>query len=806
MSHTDRSQRPAEADCPAVSTSSDSTDAADFEALIADLSSRFVNLAPDELDHEIEDALRRVCESLGIDLALLWQWSDAPGCLVPTHAWCAIEGLRPSEPMRQDHYPYLISQLLAGIPVIVRSPADLPAEAAVDRETLLRFGIKSGVGLPLAVGKEPPVGGLGLNALREGRDWPDWLVTRLQLIAQVFSNALARRRHDLSLRESEERLTLAADAAEAGLWTLDIGTGLVWATDRARALFGYSPDEVIDMARFEASVHPDDRGAVRDALERSARTGEPIDVVYRIVHAADGRVRWISARGGPPAKPAGKADRLMGVSIDITDRKATEEALRVGQARLQAAAELAGLGSIEVDEATGTVSADDRLLDIVGYPPGGERGMPIVHFWMEHLHPDDLPRVLGERQEALDRKREELRVEYRYRHPVRGERWIQHIGRPTWRDAAGFAVRSVAVLRDITERRQREDSLRQSLAEIERLKDRLQAESDYLKAEIKTTHAHGEVTGQSDAIRKILRQVEQVAPTDSSVLVRGETGSGKELVAQAIHRLSQRNGQLMVKVNCAALPSGLVESELFGREKGAYTGAMTRQIGRFEVADASTLFLDEVGELSLEVQAKLLRVLETGEFERLGSPKTIKVDVRLIAATNRDLLEEIKKGRFREDLYYRLNVFPIRVPPLRERPDDIPVLVWAFLEEFSSRMGKKITQVPRKTMEALQRYPWPGNVRELRNVVEHSAIVTTGDTLKVPMLDDVAVVAASAPPRQTLADSERDLIVRALESTRWRIKGPTGAAAALGLRPSTLYSRMKKLGIRPPGPEADGAA
>ena len=379
----------------------------------------------------------------------------------------------------------------------------------------------------------------------------------------------------------------------------------------------------------------------------------------------------------------------MGVSIDITDRRATEEALRVGQARLQAAAELAGLGSIEVDEATGTVSADDRLLDILGYPPGGERGMPIVHFWMEHLHPDDLPRVLGERQEALDRKREELRVEYRYRHPVRGERWIQHIGRPTWRDAAGFAVRSVAVLRDITERRQREDSLRQSLAEIERLKDRLQAESDYLKAEIKTTHAHGEVTGQSDAIRKILRQVEQVAPTDSTVLVRGETGSGKELVAQAIHRLSQRNGHLMVKVNCAALPSGLVESELFGREKGAYTGAMTRQIGRFEVADASTLFLDEVGELSLEVQAKLLRVLETGEFERLGSPKTIKVDVRLIAATNRDLLEETRKGRFREDLYYRLNVFPIRVPPLRERADDIPVLVWAFLEEFSLPHGQE---------------------------------------------------------------------------------------------------------------------
>jgi transcriptional regulator with GAF, ATPase, and Fis domain len=287
------------------------------------------------------------------------------------------------------------------------------------------------------------------------------------------------------------------------------------------------------------------------------------------------------------------------------------------------------------------------------------------------------------------------------------------------------------------------------------------------------------------------------------VLIRGETGTGKELIAQAIHRLSPRGSRLMVKVNCAALPSGLLESELFGRERGAYTGALTRQVGRFEVADGSTVFLDEIGELAPEVQAKLLRVLETGEFERLGSPRTIKVDVRVIAATNRDLLEEIKRGRFREDLYYRLNVFPIRVPPLRERADDIPVLVWGFLEEFCARMGKKITQVPRKTMEALQRHSWPGNVRELRNMIEHGAIITEGDALRISMLDEAAAVAG---PPQTLADSERQIILRALERARWHIKGPQGAAAQLGLKPSTLYSRMKKLGIRPHGPEADGAA
>jgi transcriptional regulator with GAF, ATPase, and Fis domain len=235
-----------------------------------------------------------------------------------------------------------------------------------------------------------------------------------------------------------------------------------------------------------------------------------------------------------------------------------------------------------------------------------------------------------------------------------------------------------------------------------------------------------------------------------------------------------------------------VESELFGREKGAYTGALSRQVGRFEVADGSTIFLDEIGDLPLDVQVKLLRVLQDGEFERLGSPRTIKVNVRVIAATNRDLAEEVRQGRFREDLYYRLNVFPIRMPPLRERPEDIPQLVWTFLEDLCSRMGKKITQVPRTTMGALQRHSWPGNVRELRNVIEHGAIITSGDTLKVPAL---GVAAPGTSPHRLMADVERDHILWTLEHTGWQIKGPTGAAAALGLNPSTLRSRMKKLDI-----------
>jgi transcriptional regulator with GAF, ATPase, and Fis domain len=328
--------------------------------------------------------------------------------------------------------------------------------------------------------------------------------------------------------------------------------------------------------------------------------------------------------------------------------------------------------------------------------------------------------------------------------------------------------------------------------EIKQLKARLVEESDYVKADLKNSQAHGQIIGRSAGIRRVLYQVEQVAAAECAVLINGETGTGKELVAQEIHDLSPRKEKGMVLVNCAALPSALVENELFGRERGAYTGALTSQIGRFQAANNSTIFLDEVGELSLEVQAKLLRVLQQGEFQRLGSPQTLKVNVRLIAATNRDLAEDVRKGKFREDLYYRLKVFPISIPPLRERLEDIPTMVFAFMQEFSVRMGKKITKISCKSMDALQKHPWPGNVRELRNVVEHSLILSSGDTLKLTFLGDAPT---REPQPVTLAEAEYEHILKTLELTNWRIKGKHGAAERLDMEPSTLYSRMLKLGI-----------
>jgi transcriptional regulator with GAF, ATPase, and Fis domain len=340
-------------------------------------------------------------------------------------------------------------------------------------------------------------------------------------------------------------------------------------------------------------------------------------------------------------------------------------------------------------------------------------------------------------------------------------------------------------------RKQMEEQLEGRLREIENLKQRLEQENIYLKEEVKLLVEHKDIVGQSVAMKKVLALAEQVAGTDATVLLLGETGTGKELLARAIHSMSLRKDRPLVTVNCASLPPTLIESKLFGREKGAYTGAMTKMIGRFEIADGSTLFLDEIGELPFDLQSKLLRILEDGKFERLGSTKPLHVNVRIIVATNRDIEQEVKEGKFRKDLYYRLNVFPIVLPPLRERREDIPLLVRAFVKEFQKKMGKEIERIPNKTMQALQSYSWPGNVRELRNVIEHAMILNRDKSLVISMPD----ADFEAQPASRLDDVERRHIMSVLERTGWRVAGKGAAAEALGLKRTTLYSKMKKLGI-----------
>ena len=344
-------------------------------------------------------------------------------------------------------------------------------------------------------------------------------------------------------------------------------------------------------------------------------------------------------------------------------------------------------------------------------------------------------------------------------------------------------------------RKKAEESLRTAFSEIKKLKNQLKLECGYLREEIELKFKYAEIIGRSKAIKKVLNQIEKVAATDATVLMLGETGTGKELLAHAIHNISGRKDRAMVKVNCAALPSTLIENELFGREKGAYTGALTRQIGRFEVADGSTLFLDEIGELPLELQPKLLRVLQSGRFERLGSNRSIKVDTRIIAATNQELAKSVRRGKFREDLYFRLNVFPITVPPLRHRKDDIALLIWAFVREFESLMGKTIKHIAKSSMDAMQRYSWPGNIRELRNVVERAMILCKGSTLSFDIPHDLH--ARSDHTRLiSLKSLQKKHIEKALRSSGWRVRGRHGAAEILGLKPTTLDSKIKKFGIK----------
>jgi formate hydrogenlyase transcriptional activator len=333
----------------------------------------------------------------------------------------------------------------------------------------------------------------------------------------------------------------------------------------------------------------------------------------------------------------------------------------------------------------------------------------------------------------------------------------------------------------------------QAVREIERLKNKLAEEKLYLEDEIRTERNFGEVIGDSPAFRKALRQVETVAPTDATVLILGETGTGKELIARSVHELSARAQRTFARLNCAAIPTGLLESELFGHEKGAFTGAIAQRIGRFELADGGTLFLDEVGDIPLELQPKLLRALQEQEFERLGSTRTIKVDVRVIAATNRDLPRMVAEQQFRIDLYYRLNVFPLPVPPLRDRASDIPMLVRYFAQKFSRRMNKHIETIPAATLAALAEYAWPGNVRELENLIERAVILSSGTTLQIPLSELHLHPALTAST--TLESAERQHILRVLEETGWRVAGPDGAAERLGMKRTTLQSKIKKLGI-----------
>ncbi len=655
-----------------------------FEALLADISTRFVGQPSGDVDAEIAGAMQDIRRFFQVDqIAFLKYDADSAYIVHPSH-WAAADGVTPVPTAANGRalFPWIHDQIRSGEPLVLRGE-DLPPEAGTDREVFARFGIRSAIVVPLSQHQEIPRYLLCLGDLHAPRAWPADIVVRLRLLGETFVQALLRRQADQDLRAAELMYHTLADFSSDWEYWQDPEQRFRYISPSCHAISGYTQDELTaNVLLLREMVLPADRELWDGHWWKCHQGCQAGAMEFRIVRP-DGRVVWLSHACRP-------------------------------------------------------------IHDLQG-------------------------RFLG------------VRVSNR----------------------------------DVTAGKAAGETLEAALAEIEQLKERLEHENVYLQNEIKSHHDFEEIVGQSEPLRTALHKVSLVAQTGANVLLLGETGTGKELLARAIHDRSPRRNRPLVKVNCAALPSSLIESELFGHVKGAFTGALADKVGRFELADGGTLFLDEIGEMDPDLQAKLLQVLQDGEFQRIGSSETIRIDARLIAATNRDLHEAQRDGSFRPDLYFRLSVFPIELPPLRVRREDVPLLVWHFITAKQRRLGKIIETVPCEVMDRLVAYDWPGNVRELENVIERAMILSPGQTLVLneslsgadsrPGPERRARAKAAAKPEpgaaaksnsDSLAEIDRAHILAVLDECGWKIKGPGNAAERLGLKPSTLRFRMKKLGIQ----------
>ncbi|HKO45320.1 MAG TPA: PAS domain S-box protein [Pyrinomonadaceae bacterium] len=606
-----------------------------------------------------------------------------------------------------------------------------------------------------------------------------------QVVLAVVRDITSRKEALDEMREVEERFGKAFKASPQpmSLTTLAEGTYLD-VNDSFLKMSGFTRGEVIGQTAMQLGNWEDVSERTR-FVERLQTYGSIVNYETRF-RTKDGS-RRVSLLSAELLHIQGKECMLV-ASTDITELVHSQQALRESEQRFRNMADTAPVLIWVCDESKACTYVNKQWLDFTGRSFEDELGQG----WTQGIHPDDQDNALALWNSSSDSRRP-FQLEYRLRRRDGEYRWVLDCGTPrlsTEGEFLGFIGSAV----DITDRKESEVALHKAHEELNQLKNKLEAENIYLHQELQLDQTFGDIVGRSEAIKNVLFKVKQVGPTDSTVLITGETGTGKELVARAIHATSSRKDQSLIKVNCAALSPTLIESELFGHEKGSFTGATARKLGRFELANGSTIFLDEIGELPTDLQVKLLRVIQEGEFERVGGAKTIKVDVRIVAATNRNLKSAVEEGLFREDLWYRLNVFPITVPPLRQRKEDIPLLVEVFVNKYAKKFGKTIVSVPPRTMQSLQAHSWPGNIRELVNVIERAVIHTTGTVLHgVERLEPSREETAAL---RTLEETERDYIVRVLESTGWRIEGKFGASRILGLNPSTLRTRMTKLGIQ----------
>jgi PAS domain S-box-containing protein len=672
--------------------------------------------------------------------------------------------------------------------------------------------------------------------LPDGHDGWRWIEGRAVLVevqdgkpvGWVFTNRdMTRQKQEQEgLRRSEQKFRRLYDSMMDAFVVVGMAGRIQEFNSMYQGLLGYSEGELRQMTYVDLTPerwHATEAGIIENQVLRTGFS-EVYEKEYR---KKDGTVFPVELRTYLMRDESGQPTGMWAIVRDISGRKQREAALRQSLQELEASrSELKSeqdrlwklaanafsvLAEIRLHEGglemeyLGDAAPEEKIGLLPGSAPG------TVQALMAMMHPDD-SRSYQENVERSVPTGEPFKSVYRLSDGRGGWRWLKSRAISLGEVRDGKHVHWLGDSIDITEQKETEEALRKSLEELRQLKAQLQSENLFLREEVGRVVTHAEIIGRSAALARVLEQVELVAATSSTVLVSGETGTGKELIARAIHNHGNRKQRLFVAVNCAALPATLVESELFGHEKGAFTGAVMRRAGRFEQADGGTLFLDEVGELPLETQAKMLRVLQSGEFERVGGGRLLKTNVRVIAASNRDLEQAVRDGRFRSDLYHRLSVFPIHLPPLRERREDIPLLAAYLVTRKCRQLGRRIDRISNLVLDRLSAYDWPGNVRELENVLERAIILSPGTSLGLEAIH----LGSAAPPRSrerhartepaadagesdTLQALERAHILRICEVTDWKIKGPAGAASKLGLNASTLYSRMKKLGIQRPG-------
>lgn len=752
-----------------------------FEQLVADIATDLAMTTPENLDKNIDDVLRRLCTFLGTERSFLARFSSNGKSLAITNYWPAEKYSSSSRVLQVDvavDAPWAAEQIRNGESIVANPDfTTLPPEAETLRKKLNKDGINSGVVVPMLV-ENTSLGMLGLDTIRTPRKYPPALVERLKTLADMIGSTLQRVRTQMHLQQHKhiiESTSSIISMVNRQYVYQHVNNACVEAFKKDRdQIVGHTAEDLLGKRLFNQ---------VKPFYDHCFK-GEEITYQSWMELPGQGN-RFMDVRYSPYINFDGKISAVVASIHDITQAKQLEEKLQESEGIFREFAENIPAVVYLKDDKDRHVYVNHKGAAATLLTPHEIIGKTTECIWPKKL----AEKLIKTDRQVLSGKSSKITVEWQ--NTDKGDRrWYQDIKFPIIFDSGKKLLGGIAI--DITQLKKKEEDLKHSYREIKKLKNRLEQDNQYLRSEYELTHGHEDIVGESSVIKQVKEDIEQVAPSNATVLITGETGTGKELVAHSIHKYSQRSNKSLIKLNCAALPPTLIEAELFGREKGAYTGALTKQIGRFELADGATIFLDEIGDLPLELQGKILRVLESGEFERLGGHKPLKTDARVIAATNKNLADEVSSGRFREDLFYRLNVFPIHVPPLRERKQDIAMLVWYFLQELSSGMGKTINNVSQSTMDKLQSYPWPGNVRELKNVIERGLIVSGNGTLQIDISTN-----EPQPSEELLSLEEvnKRHIITVLEKTGWKVRGKNGAAEILIINPQTLESRMKKLGI-----------